>query len=93
MSTVPDNSRDARKVAPTPSSTSPVSSAAEASEAPNPPEAPTKNIVRIAISVGNRPLQGTKLLVKHGNQPFSRGIDDAAAHHPCRVAAEAHCTW
>ena len=84
MSTVPDNSRDARKVAPTPSSTSPVSSAAEASEAPNPPEAPTKNIVRIAISVGNRPLQGTKLLVSIA---MSRSRGESMMRQPTTPAA------
>ena len=41
----------------------PVKNSVDASDANIPAAPPIKNIVIIAISVGNRPLQGTKLFV------------------------------
>ena len=41
-------------------------------------------------SVGKRPLQGTKLLVRIARQPFPRGMDNAAAHDTGGIAAKAH---
>ena len=41
----------------------PVSRIADPADWANPPDTPTKNIDKMAISVGKRPLQGTKLFV------------------------------
>ena len=46
-----------------PKTINPVSNKADHKERKSPPPVPTKNMARTAINVGNRPLQGTKLLV------------------------------
>ena len=51
--------------------------------------APTK-IVASMISVGKRPLQGTKLLVRIAIEPFARRVDDARGDDAGGVAAESH---
>ena len=39
---------------------------------------------------GKPAVAGDKVVGDGGDQSFSGGVDDPAAHHPCRVAAEAH---
>ena len=56
-----------------------VSNRAENREENSPPAVPTKNIVRMAISVGNLPLQGTKLLVRIAN---NRSRGESMILHP-----------
>ncbi len=77
-------------VSTTPSSITPVNSRAEAMEESIPPAVPIKNIVIIAINVGNLPLQGTKLFVKIASRRSRGGINNTAAHNACRVAAKTH---
>ena len=67
-----------------PSRMVPVSNRAENREENSPPAVPTKNIVRMAISVGNLPLQGTKLLVRIANNRY-RG--ESMILHPTMPAA------
>ena len=55
--------RETSRVIRIPSRITAVSSTAESREVPNPALAPMKNMVMMAMRVGNRPLQGTKLLV------------------------------
>lgn len=54
---------ETKKVMQTPSRMKPVSRIADPADWANPPDTPTKNIDKMAISVGKRPLQGTKLFV------------------------------
>ena len=84
FSTVADKRRVAMKVSPTPSNITPVSSRAERTEAPSPPAVPTKNMVRMAIRVGKRPLQGTKLLVSTAS---SRSRGESMIRQPTTPAA------
>ena len=72
------------KVTRMPSRMAPVSSRAESSEENIPPAVPTKNMVRMAIRAGNRPLQGTKLLVRIASRR-SRG--ESMILHPTIPAA------
>ncbi len=58
-----ESTNETAKVINTPSRMMPVSSRAERRLAPSPEALPMKNIVIIEMRVGNRPLQGTKLLV------------------------------
>ena len=58
-----DNNFETVKVDKIPNKMSIVSINAEKMESAAPPETPMKNMVMMAISVGNLPLQGTKLLV------------------------------
>ena len=74
----------------TPSTMTAVRSRAESTDAPGNPEPPTKNMEMMAMSVGNRPLQGTKLLVMMAMSRSLGRVDDAAAHDACGVAAKAH---
>lgn len=53
LSTVLESARDTRNVMSTPSTITPVSSAAEAIDRPAPPPVPIKNMVIIAMRVGN----------------------------------------
>ena len=39
---------------------------------------------------GETPVAGHKAVGEHGDEPLPGGVDDAAAHHPGGVAAEAH---
>ncbi len=69
----------------TPSRMTPVSSRAdEQGPAPKPPAVPTKNMVMMAIRVGNRPLQGTKLLV---SMAMSRSRGESMMRQPTTPAA------
>ena len=56
----------------------------EKKELKNPPDTPTKNIVIIAIKVGNRPLHGTKLLVSMAN---NRSLGESIILQPTTPAA------
>ena len=67
-----------------------VRSSAESSGFSTVPEPPTKNMEMMAIRVGNRPLQGTKLLVMMAMSRSLGLVDDAAAHDARGVAAKAH---
>lgn len=58
-----DSRFDTTKVVNTPKTIIAVNKPADSNELKAPPEVPIKNIVMIAIRVGNLPLQGTKLLV------------------------------
>ena len=60
-----------------------VRSAAERSE-PKMPLLSTKNMVKMAIKAGNRPLQGTRLLVRMASRR-SRG--ESMMRHPTTPAA------
>ena len=62
-STVAESRQEERNVRATPSTITPVSSTEESSVRSAPALAPTKNIAMIAMMVGKRPLQGTKLFV------------------------------
>ena len=39
---------------------------------------------------GETPVAGHKAVGENGDEPLPGGVDDAAAHHPGGVAAEAH---
>ena len=79
-----DKNFDAAKVIATPRTITPVKSAAEIKVAPAPADAPTKNIDIIAIKVGKRPLQGTKLLVI---MAIRRSRGESIIRHPITPAA------
>ena len=81
---VPDSSRDTQKVRKTPSRMTPVSSSADSTPRPIPAPVPTKNMVMIAIRVGKRPLQGTKLLVR---MAISRSRGESMMRQPTTPAA------
>ena len=52
-----------------------------------PPEAPIKNIVITEISMGNLPLQGTKLLVSMASIASSRSRGESIMRQPTAPAA------
>ncbi len=79
-----ESSLDTAKVIPTPSSITKVSSNADKIDSNPPAEVPIKNMVNMAIRVGNLPLQGTKLLV---NIPISRSLGESIILHPTTPAA------
>ena len=79
-----DNKRDTRKVMNTPNKMTAVSKSVEAIDWSGPAKEPAKNIVMIAMSVGNRPLQGTKLLVIIA---ISRSLGESMIRHPTIPAA------
>ena len=81
---VADSSRDIQKVSSTPSRITAVSISADSRVRPAPPAVPTKNMVMMAISVGNRPLQGTKLLVM---MAIRRSLGESMIRHPTTPAA------
>ena len=68
----------------TPSTITAVKSSAERKEEAVLPAAPIKNMVMIAISVGNLPLHGTKLFVKIAR---SRSRGESIIRHPTIPAA------
>ena len=78
LSRVCDKSLDIASVAATPSRIAPRSRSADITDE-NLFPAVTKNIVIIAIIVGNRPLQGTKLLVRIA---ISRSRGESIIRHP-----------
>ena len=57
---------------------------AEVAEERNPPVVPTKKTVRMAMRAGNRPLQGTKLLVRMAR---SLSLGESMMRHPTTPAA------
>ena len=58
--------------------------AEESTEAPRPPAAPTKNMVIREMSIGRRPLQGTKLLV---SMAIRRSRGESIIRQPTTPAA------
>ena len=82
--TVRESSRVTPKVTPTPSRISPVSISAERSDRPAPAAVPTKKMRIRLTSVGNRPLQGTKLLVRMAS---SRSLGESIMRQPTTPAA------
>ena len=72
MSIVLDSNFVEKNVIAIPSTITQVRITAESKEGKKPHAVPTKNIEIIAISVGNLPLQGTKLFVSIARS-FSRG--------------------
>lgn len=81
---VADRSRDTQKVMTTPRRMTPVSITAASSDFPGPAFTPTKNMLIIAMRVGNRPLQGTKLLVR---MAISRSLGESMIRQPTIPAA------
>ena len=84
FNTVMDRNLDAAKVMNTPSTMKTVKSSADKKESKAPPETPTKNMVMMAIRVGNLPLQGTKLLVI---MAISRSLGESMMRQPTMPAA------
>ena len=84
MRMVLDSRRETSRVMPTPSRMTRVSPRAERKEEAKPPAVPTKNMVMMAIRVGNRPLQGTKLLVIVA---MSRSLGESMMRQPTTPAA------
>ena len=72
------------KVAKIPSRIMPVSMSAERTERPAPPAVPTKKMRIRLTRVGNRPLQGTKLLVRIAS---SRSRGESMMRQPTTPAA------
>ena len=79
FSMVADRNQDTQKVMTTPRRMTPVSITAASSDFPGPAFTPTKNMVIIAMRVGNRPLQGTKLLVR---MAISRSLGESMIRQP-----------
>jgi len=95
LSSVADSRRDTAKVMIIPSTITPVSRRAEVIDAFNPPDADTKNMDIMAIRVGKRPLQGTKLLVmiamsrSRGESIMRQPVTPTALHpNPMHMGAE-----
>ena len=76
--------RETSRVIRIPSRITAVSSTAESREVPNPALAPMKNMVMMAMRVGNRPLQGTKLLVMVA---IRRSLGESMIRQPTTPAA------
>ena len=81
-SRVAESSRDMSRVAPTPSTSTPVSSRALTPPLHGP--APAKNTPSRAMRVGKRPLQGTRLLVRAAT---SRSRGESMIRQPTTPAA------
>ena len=81
---VKDISFDTPKVAAIERRMKPVRSKAETREDENPTALPTKNMVMIEINIGNRPLQGTKLLVRIA---IKRSLGESMILQPTTPAA------
>ena len=84
FNTVMDRVLDTAKVMRIPNRISRVSSREESRVFPAPPATPTKNMEIMAIRVGNRPLQGTKLLV---TMAISRSLGESMIRQPTMPAA------
>ena len=72
------------KVMNKPSRITAISSRAESAEAPKPPALAIKNMVIMEISMGSRPLQGTKLFVR---MAIRRSRGESMIRHPTTPAA------
>ena len=84
FSSVLDNSLVMTKVIAIPNTITAVSRTADRTEESAPPAVPTKNMVNIAISVGNLPLHGTKLLVRIASR---RSLGESMIRQPMTPAA------
>ena len=91
---VADSKRDTISVIATPSTITAVKSSADRREESAP--APTKNMVRMLIRIGNLPLQGTKQLVKMAiirsrGESIIRQPTTPAALHPNPIHMVSAC--
>ena len=84
LSRISDSSFVTANVMPTPSTIAAVRSSADSTGDSPPPAVPTKNMVSRAISVGKRPLHGTKLLVSIAS---SRSLGESMMRQPTTPAA------
>ena len=84
FNTVADRIFEIRSVMSTPRTMTPARIAADMTEENAPAALPTKNMVIMAIIVGKRPLQGTKLLVI---MAISRSLGESIIRHPMIPAA------
>lgn len=75
---------ETKKVMKTPSKIKMVSNNADPTDWINPPDTPTKNMDKMAIKVGKRPLQGTKLFVI---MAIRRSLGESIIRHPTIPAA------
>ena len=83
-SSVAESSFETKKVIRMPRRMTAVSASAETAEESSPPAAPTKNMLIMAMRVGKRPLQGTKLLV---SMAISRSRGESMMRQPTIPAA------
>ena len=84
LRSVSDKKRESQKVIITPRMITEVKMSAACIELQKPPAVPIKNMEIIAIKVGKRPLQGTRLLVR---MAISRSLGESMIRHPTTPAA------